>query len=89
MMHTFDNDFLKIAEEILSENKSPDEWAMIQSSDMFQQGKYSGGFEATEMEFTFSVFEDEKEYWFQLALSDIQKVVDGDIRQVHVREADL
>ena len=61
-----DQDFTIICEEILSHQKSNEEWAEIESDDMFQRGKYSGGFEAGEKAFCFSYYESpEKEFWFQ------------------------
>ena len=72
MTHTVNNDFLIICKEILEENKSDDQWAEIESDDMFQQGNYEGGFDATEMEFCFSVYENGQEYWFQFPLSEVE-----------------
>jgi len=44
MTHLLNENFIKIAREIVDENKSPKEWVEIESSDMFQEGNYVGGF---------------------------------------------
>jgi len=72
MTHKINNDFLIICKEILSENKTQTEWAEIESDDMFQRGDYEGGFDATGIEFCFSVYENGQEYWFQSPLSDVE-----------------
>lgn len=89
MMHFLRTDFIMICDSILKENKTLNEWSLIESDDMFQQGNYIGGFDSTEMEFCFSVFEEQKEYWFQLSLEEINKVSKGDISEVEVRIADF
>ena len=80
-----DQDFVDIAKDILSENKTLEEWAEIESDDVFQKGAFIGGFDATEEEFCFS-YEVEEEYWFQLPLEDIEKVVKREITEI---EGDL
>lgn len=87
MLHSLDAFFLRIAMSILAENKTTQEWAEIESSDMFQENNYIGGFDATEMEFCFSVYVSDKEYWFQVSLDKIKKIVDGEIREVDCRLA--
>jgi hypothetical protein len=67
-------EFVKMCQEIIAENKSPDEWAEIESDDMFQSDNYEGGFEAIEMEFCFSVFVDDVEYWFQISLEEAERI---------------
>jgi hypothetical protein len=88
MEHSFDESFISICRDILSEGKTIEEWALIESSDMFQTEKYIGGFDATEMEFTFSLYEDGREYWFQMPLSNIEDVVNGRISNITISEAD-
>ncbi len=83
-----DLNFLLICQEITSEGKTAEEWAEVESDDMFQQGKYSGGFDGTEMEFCFSVHEDAEEYWFQLSLQEIGDVIAGTLRSVEAIPAD-
>ena len=46
-----DKEFLKISQLICSKNFSDDEWAKIESNDMFQTEHYVGGFEGTENAF--------------------------------------
>lgn len=70
-----DTNLLNICKEILKENKTPEEWAEIESDDMFQIGSYVGGFDATEMEFCFSFYKNEKEFWFQISLEEIRDIV--------------
>ena len=88
MTHTLDKDFRIICNEIIAENKSHDEWVEIESDDMFNQGNYSGGFDATEMEFCFSVFIDEKEYWFQVSLDGIRDILEERITELEIRKAE-
>jgi hypothetical protein len=87
MKHKLEQDFIEICQEIKLENRTVDQWVVVESDGMFQKGKYVGGFDSIEMEFTFSLYEDEKEYWFQLALNDIYEVADGKEMTVEVIEA--
>ena len=78
-----DEEFLKICESIVSEAKNGEEWAEIESDDMFQTEKYEGGYDATEEAFCFSYYdENKKEYWFQLTLKEIQQVLRRKIEKV-------
>ncbi|GAA3647291.1 hypothetical protein [Flavivirga jejuensis] len=87
--HKLEKEFKLIAESILNENKSLDEWSEIESDDMFQEGKYVGGFEAIEKEFCFSLYEDDgEEYWFQLSIDEIEKFLKGKLIDVEIRKAD-
>ena len=88
MKHIFTNDFISICRKIISENRTSEEWVLIESDDMFQEGSYTGGFDSTEMEFTFSFFEVENEYWFQIPLGDIFDVVEGKRKEVDAIEAE-
>ncbi len=88
MKHKVKVDFIEIAKEIQAEGKSEEAWAEIESSDMFQKGDYVGGFDATEMEFTFSVYEDGKEYWFQLSLSSLHDVASGKLALIEIRPSE-
>lgn len=89
MKHKIDTEFILICQQILKENLDLNDWNLIESSDQFQTEKYCGGFEGTENEFTFSYY-DEKgaEFWFQLPLSDIEKVEKGMITEVEMRKAE-
>lgn len=80
------DEFLAICSEILSRKLSIKEWNLIESSDMFQTANYAGGFDGTEMEFTFSYYYKERyEFWFQIALVDINKIVNGSIAELDLR----
>jgi hypothetical protein len=74
--------------EIIAENKTVAEWAEIESDDMFQAGRYEGGFDATGMEFCFSVCIDDVEYWFELSLDTIYKINDKAITAIEVVNSD-
>ena len=89
IIHKIDSEFIGICKKILEENLSAEEWEKISSCDMFQTEHYCGGFEGTEMEFTFSYFDENRtEFWFQLPLEDVVQVEQGDMTSVELREAD-
>lgn len=83
------SNFITIAQAILKEEKTQEEWAEIESGDMFQEGEYSGGFDATEEEFCFSYYEEEKEYWFQIPLEKMSEVVEMKLQSIEAVEADF
>jgi hypothetical protein len=89
MILQIDTDLREICSQILKEGKVLEDWCEIESDDMFQEGKYVGGFDATEEEFCFSIFIGDEEYWFQLPLDDIPKIVSREINEIEVTEADL
>ena len=67
-----------ICKDILAENKSEQQWAEIESDDMFQTAMFCGGYDADENEFCFSYFSsDDNEYWFQISLSDVTDIASG------------
>ena len=78
-----------IFKAILDENKSLEERTQVESDDMFESEHFSGGFDATEQAFCFSLYHDEKEYWFQLALDEVQTVSDETSGEIEVRQADV
>lgn len=84
-----DKKLKEICSEILKQNKTLEEWRDIESSDMFQNETYNGGFDAIEDEFCFSVYIKEKEYWFQISLSDVDEIMYGKIKIIEISEADL
>lgn len=88
MNYSVDTEFVEICKSIISEGKSIDEWAEIESDDMFQTTNYTGGFDGTEMEFCFSVYLNSKEYWFQLSLDEVSAVSIGHLKTLEIREAD-
>ena len=85
MFMNIGDDFRNACKEIMNQNKSPEEWAKIESDDMFQGKGYEGGFDATEMAFCFSIYEDEKEYWLQLSLDEVKSISDGKVTGVDVK----
>jgi len=87
--HKIDSEFIGICKLITKENLDLNEWELIESSDQFQTEKYCGGFDGTENEFTFSYFDNNgNEFWFQLALSDIEKVEKGIIKEIEIRKTE-
>jgi hypothetical protein len=87
--HKIDSEFILICQEILKENLDLKKWNLIESCDQFQTEKYCGGFDGTENEFTFSYFNKNKEeFWFQISLSDIDKINKGIIKEVEIRKAE-
>ena len=83
-----DSEFVGIARGIAAEARSEAEWAEMESDDMFQTDHYCGGYEAEEMAFCFSYYApDGSEYWFQLDLRDIERVVAGELNTVSGRPA--
>ena len=82
-----DNQFKKICEGIREQNKSESEWAFIESDDMIQVGNYIGGFDATEMAFCFSYFDEKNnEYWFQISLAEVERISTGLIEKLTLRK---
>ena len=78
-----DEEFLAICREIVAEDHSDEEWAEIESDDMFQTDSYCGGYDAIEEAFTFSYYApDGEEYWFQLTLAEINALAAG--RQISI-----
>jgi hypothetical protein len=88
MIHKFKEEFYIICKEILKENKKVEEWSEIESDDLFQGGIYEGGFDATEMEFCFSVYENNNEYLFQFPLDLVQIFYSRSITEIEVTNAD-
>ena len=87
--HKINSEFISICQQILRKNLDLKDWNLIESSDQFQTEKYCGGFDGTENEFTFSYYDESgNEFWFQLPLSDIEKVEKGMIKEIEIREAE-
>jgi hypothetical protein len=83
-----DKEFKEICKEILNQNKAPEEWALIESSDMFQTEKYNGGYDADEMAFCFSYYDESgKEFWFQITAEEIRKISENKLEELTIREA--
>ncbi len=83
-----DNILLNLCKKIVQCNRTVKEWMQYESDDIFQSGKYEGGFDATEKEFCFSVYIEDIEYWFQLSLDEISKICDGSLAVINVRLPD-
>ncbi|MEY8868988.1 MULTISPECIES: hypothetical protein [Flavobacteriaceae] len=83
-----DEQFKKICESILARNLNINQWAEIESSDEFQTERYHGGFDTTEMEFCFSYYIEKQEYWFQLNLNDIERIINAKVEFLYPRKAE-
>ena len=88
MKITLNKDFVSIARTIMAEAKTVEQWSEIESEDMFQQGAFVGGFDATEREFCFSFDNGVDEYWFQISLSALEKVCNGELDEIEVWSAE-
>lgn len=89
MRHRVDPDLVAIAREIVALARSEAEWAEVASCDMFQRGAYCGGFEATEMAFTFSFWRDSgDEVWLQASLAEVAAIASGELLDVEARPAE-
>lgn len=82
------NEFAEICRRILAESRSEEEWALVESDDMFQTENYIGGFDATEMEFCFSYFDASRhEFWFQCTLAQVADIARGRVPELEARPA--
>ena len=89
MKHKIDPELLQICKEIQVEDKKLPEWSEIESGDWFQTEKYRGGFEAEEQAFTFSYYDKNgEEFWFQIEMDEVGKIVDGQINEIDIIKAD-
>jgi hypothetical protein len=89
MDYPVDELFYQICKQIISEDKSLQEWAVSESDDMFQNERYCGGFDADEMMFCFSFYNDDnKEYWFQVSYDDIRDIVSGKKNKLAVKDGE-
>ena len=81
-----DSEILEICREIKSRDLTADDWAQIESSDMFQSTHFCGGYESTEGEFTFSFYdENSTEYWFNLSLEEVDQILNNKIITLKLR----
>lgn len=83
-----DEELRSLLREIKLQRKSATEWAEIESDGLLQSENYRGGYDATEMEFCFSLFRNQKEYWFQFSLSEIDTLLRRSDAELEVRPAD-
>jgi hypothetical protein len=89
MQLVIDSELRTLCREIVAEKRSAEEWAEMESDDMFETESYEGGFDATEEAFCFSHYtEGGEESWFQLTLSEVQALAAGEDRAIEVRPAE-
>jgi hypothetical protein len=70
------HELLEICDKILAERRTTEEWAEIESDDMFQSPSYCGGFDADEGAFCFSFYDERRnEFWFQLTLEEVVTLI--------------
>jgi hypothetical protein len=83
-----EDEFLHLCNEIQNRNLSLNEWRKIASTDMFQSPNYCGGFDEIEDAFCFSYYDkDGKEFWFQIDLEDVNKIVAESKTSLEIRPA--
>ncbi|NIZ04508.1 hypothetical protein [Pseudoalteromonas sp. HF66] len=74
-----EDELKSICIEIVNQDYSTHQWLEIESSDMFQSSSFVGGFDADEMEFCFSYFDDNRtEFWFQFTLDQAMSISKGE-----------
>lgn len=82
-----DIELQNICREILQMNKCDDEWAEIESCDMFQTSNYCGGYVVEEQAFWFSYFDaHQKEWWFELRTEQLIPVLEGELLHLDLKE---
>lgn len=82
------NELKDLCRRIIQERRTENEWAAIESDDMFQTNNYVGGFDATEMAFCFSFYNAVgTEYWFQLTLAEVEQIAVEQVSSVEARLA--
>lgn len=64
------------------------EWADRESDDWFQDGPYTGGYDATESAFCFEVTVAGQELWFQFTLEDARRIAAGERLRIEARPRD-
>lgn len=89
MRKIVENELIEICKEIIRQNKTEEEWKLIESSDMFQTENYCGGYDATEEAFCFSYYDNAQEYWFQLTLDEIKDILIGNKKELDIKPADI
>ena len=82
-----DEELLSLCKEIQSEGKSDEQWAEIESCDMFQTKNYCGGYDACEHGFWFSYYDQNKtEWWFEITTELLSKIINGDLKYLDLYE---
>jgi hypothetical protein len=88
MKITVTDEFRSICQEITKENRSIEKWAAVESDDMFQTESYCGGYDSDEGAFCFSCYDSHgNEYYFQLSLEEIEKVLNYELTDFDARFA--
>ena len=78
-----------IAESIEKETLSAEEWAAIESGDMFQTQSFCGGYDADDNEFLFSWYAaDGTEYYFGLSIAQVMEIASGSRPEILGRPAE-
>jgi len=84
-----DRDLLTICKDILQFERSLSDWEKHESSDQFQIGHYSGGFDAIESAFCFSWYDSQNnEFWFQITLEEVKQILAGKKQEIEIRKAE-
>lgn len=82
-----DEELLSLCNEIHSAGKTDEQWAEIESCDMFQTKKYCGGYDATEQGFWFSYYDqDQTEWWFEFTTESLSKITSGKLQYLDLYE---
>lgn len=89
MKFNIDKDFLHICKKIVEEDLNLEEWAEIESDDMFQEGAFTGGYDADEEAFCFSFYEGKAEYWFQVTMLEIEQILSNQVKTIDMYLPDL
>jgi hypothetical protein len=88
MKITITDELRAIFRQIVAENRTVDEWALIEADDYYQTDHYACGFDATEMAFCFSFYDTDKEIWFQLTLEELDDLIMLETGTVNARFAE-
>ena len=83
-----DDDLRAIATEIVDLDHTEPEWAGMESDDMFQRGRYTGGYVADEHAFLFSRHADDGELWLQFTLREAHAIASGQEGSVAAEHAE-
>ena len=77
----------EILKEIISEDKTGEDWLLTESCDMFQFPSFCGGYDATEQYFLFSYYGDnEKEWWFEIVLKVVPLILRSELLFIELFE---
>jgi hypothetical protein len=82
MKLTIGNEIKRICKEISDQNWSENEWAKNESDDWFQHNTIVGGFSSDDNVFLFSYYDIDGEWWFDFSLSDVSKILNGEIKHL-------